>query len=124
MRFQTVVLYTKFVHKSVQLSPESSVFAVALFVRMMYNTKYQAKRGDPVGEKKNNNNNKTTLGIITNRAYINFVKNGGIIVGKNTYGKLNVNYTGAKEEKLIIGANCSIAGSSNFLLGGEHDYSK
>lgn len=73
---------------------------------------------------KNNNNNKTTLGIITNRAYINFVKNGGIIVGKNTYGKLNVNYTGAKEEKLIIGANCSIAGSSNFLLGGEHDYSK
>ena len=29
-----------------------------------------------------------------------------------------------KEEKLIIGANCSIAGSSNFLLGGEHDYSK
>ena len=49
---QTVVLYTKFVHKSVQLSPESSVFAVALFVRMMYNTKYQAKRGDPVGEKK------------------------------------------------------------------------
>lgn len=74
--------------------------------------------------KKNNNNNKTTLGIITNRAYINFVKNGGIIVGKNTYGKLNVNYTGAKEEKLIIGANCSIAGSSNFLLGGEHDYSK
>ena len=74
--------------------------------------------------KKNNNNNKTTWGIITNRAYINFVKNGGIIVGKNTYGKLNVNYTGAKEEKLIIGANCSIAGSSNFLLGGEHDYSK
>lgn len=74
--------------------------------------------------KKKNNNNKTTLGIITNRAYINFVKNGGIIVGKNTYGKLNVNYTGAKEEKLIIGANCSIAGSSNFLLGGEHDYSK
>lgn len=74
--------------------------------------------------KKNNKKNKTTLGIITNRAYINFVKNGGIIVGKNTYGKLNVNYTGAKEEKLIIGANCSIAGSSNFLLGGEHDYSK
>lgn len=25
---------------------------------------------------------------------------------------------------MIIGANCSIAGSSNFLLGGEHDYSK
>ena len=74
--------------------------------------------------KKNNKKNKTTLGIITNRAYINFVKNGGIIVGKNTYGRLNVNYTGAKEEKLIIGANCSIAGSSNFLLGGEHDYSK
>ena len=74
--------------------------------------------------KKNNKKNKTTLGIITNRAYINFVKNGGIVVGKNTYGRLNVNYTGAKEEKLIIGANCSIAGSSNFLLGGEHDYSK
>lgn len=74
--------------------------------------------------KKNNKKNKTTLGIITNRAYINFVKNGGIVVGKNTYGRLNVNYTGAKEEKLIIGDNCSIAGSSNFLLGGEHDYSK
>ena len=64
--------------------------------------------------KKNNKKNKTTLGIITNRAYINFVKNGGIVVGKNTYGRLNVNYTGAKEEKLIIGANCSIAGSSIF----------
>ena len=51
---------------------------------------------------KNNKKNKTTLGIITNRAYINFVKNGGIVVGKNTYGRLNVNYTGAKEEKLII----------------------
>lgn len=36
------------------------------------------------------------------------------MVGKNTYGRLNVNYTGADEERLIIGANCSIAGSSNF----------
>lgn len=74
--------------------------------------------------KNHNKENKTSIGIITNRGYIDFIRQGGVMVGKNTYGRLNVNYTGADEERLIIGANCSIAGSSNFLLGGEHDYSK
>lgn len=70
-----------------------------------------------------NRDNSTSIGFMSNSAVINFIKNGGVTVGKNTYGKLNINYTGNKDEKLIIGANCSIAGSSNFLLGGEHDYS-
>lgn len=70
----------------------------------------------------NNSHNFTSIGIVTNKAFIDFVNDGGITVGDNTYGRLNVNYTGADGEKLVIGSNCSIAGSSNFLLGGEHDY--
>jgi acetyltransferase-like isoleucine patch superfamily enzyme len=72
--------------------------------------------------RKKNRNNFTSIGMITSMSYIDFVNNGGITVGKNTYGRLNVNYTGAEGERLVIGANCSIAGSCNFLLGGEHDY--
>jgi acetyltransferase-like isoleucine patch superfamily enzyme len=44
-------------------------------------------------------------------------------VGKNTYGKINVNYSCGDSEKLIIGNNCSL-GRCNFLLGGEHDYKR
>lgn len=70
-----------------------------------------------------NKDNFTNLGIVSNPAFISFVKNGGISVGKKTYGVLNVHYSGNADEKLIIGAYCSISGSCHFLLGGEHDYS-
>lgn len=72
--------------------------------------------------KKINPDNYTRLGIVSNPKFINFIYNGGVTVGKNTYGKLNLNYSGNSQEKIIIGANCSISGSCNFLLGGEHDY--
>ena len=36
--------------------------------------------------------------------------------------RLDKEYTGAPNEALTIGNNCSIAGSANFLLGGEHNY--
>lgn len=72
--------------------------------------------------KKKNKHNFTTIGLISNIKYIDFVKKGGVIVGKNTYGILNIGYTGNKNEKIIIGNNCSIAGGTKFLLGGEHDY--
>ncbi len=72
--------------------------------------------------KKYNVHNFTHLGIISNEQFIDFVKNGGIQVGKKTYGQLNVHYSGNSNEKLIIGDYCSISGSSHFLLGGEHNY--
>lgn len=72
--------------------------------------------------RRNNKDNFTILGKISNEKFIDFVYNGGVQVGKNTYGQLNINYSGGENERIVIGANCSIAGSSNFLLGGEHDY--
>lgn len=72
--------------------------------------------------RKNNKHNFTTIGTISNSGYIKFIKNNGVKVGRNTYGKLNIGYTGNKNESISIGSNCSIAGSSNFLLGGEHNY--
>lgn len=71
--------------------------------------------------KKKNTHNKTYLGTISNIQAINFIKAGGITVGKRTYGKINVNYTLGKDEKLTIGNNCSL-GQCNFILGGGHDY--
>lgn len=45
-----------------------------------------------------------------------------ISVGNKTYGPLNVIGFGQKNEKLEIGAYCSIAREVAFILGGEHDY--
>lgn len=73
--------------------------------------------------KRNNQHNRTSLGSISNKQAIDFIKNGGIKVGKNTYGVINVNYTCGDSEKLIIGDNCSL-GRCNFLLGGGHDYQR
>ena len=42
-------------------------------------------------------------------------------VGRYTYGRLNVFCYGNESEKLQIGSFCSIAGTSKFILGGEHD---
>lgn len=44
-------------------------------------------------------------------------------VGNYTYGRLNVFSYGSESEKLQIGSFCSIAGTSKFILGGEHDVS-
>lgn len=74
--------------------------------------------------KRTNTHNNTYLGSISNIAAIKFIRNNGIIVGNSTYGRINVNYTGAEDEKLIIGSNCSISGNCNFLLGGGHDYKR
>lgn len=73
--------------------------------------------------KRNNQHNRTSLGSISNKQAIDFIKKGGIKVGKNTYGVINVNYTCGDSEKLIIGDNCSL-GRCNFLLGGGHDYQR
>lgn len=72
--------------------------------------------------KMNNKHNSTWLGNIGNPGFISFVKNGGISVGNKTYGKLNINYTGNKNERLYIGDYCSISTTCLFILGGEHDY--
>lgn len=72
--------------------------------------------------KKKNKHNFTSLGTISNPAFSTFIKNGGCIVGKGTYGKLNLHYSGGKNEQIRIGAFCSISGNCNFLLGGEHPY--
>ena len=69
-----------------------------------------------------NSHNCTWLGEICNRQFIDFILNGGITVGKGTYGKLNINYTCNEDEQLIIGDYCSIATTCLFILGGEHDY--
>ena len=41
-----------------------------------------------------------------------------VVVGKYTYGRLNVLSYGNEAEKLQIGSFCSIAGTSKFILGG------
>lgn len=73
--------------------------------------------------KRKNQHNSTSLGSISNKQAIDFIKKGGIVVGKNTYGVINVDYTCGDTERLIIGDNCSL-GKCNFLLGGGHDYQR
>ncbi|WP_238915958.1 CatB-related O-acetyltransferase [Clostridium sp. YIM B02555] len=72
--------------------------------------------------RKINKHNYTRLGIISNPMYINLIKNGHVIIGKNTYGQINIHSSGNINEYLCIGSNCSISGYSDFLLGGEHNY--
>lgn len=62
--------------------------------------------------RKNNRHNKTTIAV-------NGFNHGEIIVGKNTYGELNV-YNDTKN-KLIIGNYCSIAEGVKFLVGIDHN---
>jgi acetyltransferase-like isoleucine patch superfamily enzyme len=48
---------------------------------------------------------------------------GNVIVGKASYGTLNIlHWSNNINEKLIIGSYCSIASEVNFLLGGEHNF--
>lgn len=72
--------------------------------------------------RKANKHNGTWLGYCSNSSFYSFVKNGGVTVGKWTYGQLNINYTLAANEKLVIGDYCSIATTVRFVLGGGHDY--
>lgn len=43
-----------------------------------------------------------------------------VVVGKKTYGELNVTDFSPADTKLLIGSYCSIAPNVRFLLGGEH----
>lgn len=86
------------------------------------NIKLRKKSKNTQTLEKNNKHNHTSIGYITTPNLLKLIQNNGVNVGKNTYGKLNINYTGAPNEALTIGNNCSIAGNANFLLGGEHNY--
>lgn len=46
-----------------------------------------------------------------------------IIIGKKTYGLINVIDFSPRDEKLFIGSYCSISPGVRFLLGGEHQLS-
>ncbi len=59
-----------------------------------------------------NRHNKTTI--------MNFCDLSKVIVGKQTYGELNVTDFSSADTKLRIGSYCSIAPNVRFLLGGEH----
>ncbi|WP_022932605.1 CatB-related O-acetyltransferase [Treponema bryantii] len=50
----------------------------------------------------------------------NFCDLSKIVVGKKTYGEINITDWSSEATKLIIGSYCSIAPGVQFLLGGEH----
>lgn len=72
--------------------------------------------------RKKNNHNYTRLGEITNQSSLNFILSDKVKVGKNTYGTINIGYSGNEKESLNIGNDVSIAADVKFLLGGEHNY--
>lgn len=72
--------------------------------------------------RKTNQHNYTRIGTISSPAFISFIKSGHVSVGKDTYGQINMHYSGNKNESLCIGSNCSISSQADFLLGGEHNY--
>lgn len=73
--------------------------------------------------KKSNRNNKTSIAGTFNTFLLDHIRTERIIVGKHTYGRLNIDCSGDKNEGLEIGAYCSISNKARFLLGGEHNYS-
>ena len=64
--------------------------------------------------KKMNKHNKTIANTLFDVSLVN--------VGKGSYGHLNVHSYGNKDESLVIGNYCSIAGNVHFILSGGHDY--
>ncbi len=62
------------------------------------------------------------FGEISKNFFIDDVKKKKYKAGKNSYGVLNIRSSGGENECLIIGNNCSISGSTIFLLGGNHKY--
>ena len=73
--------------------------------------------------KKNNKHNHTSIGYITTPNLLKLIQNNGVNVGKNTYGKLNINYTGAPNEALTIGNNCYIGFGFSALASAEANIS-
>lgn len=69
--------------------------------------------------RRRNTHNYTKIGRYTNIRNLDQMS-----VGKYTYGRLNVRFFGNPEEKLEIGAFCSIAEEVEFVCGGEHNYRK
>lgn len=53
---------------------------------------------------------------------VNHFKMDAVIVGKGSYGKLNVVSRNYQNVKLVIGNYCSIADGVKFLLSGNHQY--
>jgi acetyltransferase-like isoleucine patch superfamily enzyme len=58
---------------------------------------------------------------IFSRLKINKLENTQIVVGKHTYGFENINVAWQQNEKIVIGAFCSIAGNVTIQLGGNHN---
>ena len=52
----------------------------------------------------------------------NHFKADAVVIGKGTYGSLNVVTRDYQNVKLIIGNYCSIADGVKFLLSGNHQY--
>ena len=50
----------------------------------------------------------------------NFCDLSKIVIGKKTYGEINITDWSSADTKLYIGSYCSIAPNVRFLLGGEH----
>ena len=61
-----------------------------------------------------NKHNFTTLGAVNNSE--------NIIVGRGTYGQINVECASNDDVKLIIGNFCSIGPNVHFILASEHPY--
>lgn len=59
---------------------------------------------------------------IQNSNVIELIKSKRIKIGHDNYGVLNLRVNGSKDEEIIIGNFCQIAGYSKFLLGSEHNY--
>lgn len=53
---------------------------------------------------------------------VNHFKMDAVVVGKGTYGNLNVVSRNYQDVKLVIGNYCSIADGVKFLLSGNHQY--
>lgn len=53
---------------------------------------------------------------------VNHFKIDAVVVGKGTYGRLNVVSRNYQNVKLVIGNYCSIADGVKFLLSGNHQY--
>ena len=76
--------------------------------KIIYNYKFRKK-------------NKHNMVVLNLTSLYKFDEN-KIIVGKRSYGKIDVRMYGNLNEKLQIGNYCSIAPNTLFLLGGNHNY--
>lgn len=70
--------------------------------------------------KAKNNHNFCKIGKNKNSIIIDMLKDNRISIGNYSYGAINIDCWGKKEEELHIGSFCSISSQSCFLLSGEH----